>query len=692
MTTIYETGTTAITYDWANVIGNTLDFGSGNSTSFFISDTDGNFTKVTGTGFTYNNAGTAPTGGTVTGLERSVNNALNGEQITNLSISATTFWALSGSAKIATALSGAAIFQLSQTQLSGSGGTYAVNGYAGGGIKELDEVGKTTDTLIFQIGATEQLVDQTTGKTIALSNINAFAGGSGTSIYDFTTQPVAGLFLQGNGGGTQELEMSFPVPAGQFATLDLTGDSLFDIGGFKFANSVTGTGINTTAGAYFYSNQFGAGGLSTTLSIVGDAAAVNDRLNITMSLADTSFDATGFTFDANWLAAAHDGVYIDGSTSSKNLTITGPAAASVLVGGSGDDTFVANAVGRSTIGGGGGFNVVNYSFASLGQTLGAYGFWTVTKPGSVSDTLVGIEVVHFSDKTVALRQVSGDDFTGSATSGILLQSGGNLIDWVMNNGAYSSYHSIGGASGYGVIGTGDANGDGKADLFLQNGGGSIIDWDLVNGSYAGYNSVGNANVSGYGVVGTGDFNCDGTADLLLENGSGNLIDWIIKNGTYSSYNSIGNTSGYGVIGTGDFNGDGTADVLLQNAGGSIIDWTVSNGVYSGYNSIGNANAAGYGVVGTGDFNGDGTADLLLENSTGNLIDWTMKNGAYSSYHAIGNTSGYSVVGTGDYATSGNSDILLQNSSGNVIDWMLSNGQYSSWNEVGGAGTYSAVNK
>jgi hypothetical protein len=686
MSTLYQTHMTAITYDWANVIGNTFDFGSGNSTSFYINDSDGNFTQVTGTGFTYNNAGTAPTGGTITGLERDINGSgLNGEQITNISISATTFWALSGLAKISTVLSGADLFQLSETQLTGTGGTYAVNGFAGGGIKEVDEIGETADTLLFLIGATESLVDQTTVKTIPLSNINEFAGGQGTSIYDFTAQPGAGLYVLGAGGGTQELAMSYSLAGGgPTGNLDLTGDTMFKIGEFTFDNNFAGTGT-ATAIAYFLSNQFFTGGVSPTLKLFGDGEPVIDEVYINIVPADTSFDGSGFTFGTNWVNGE---IVIDGKASTKNLTITGPATTSALYGGSGDDTFVPSALLFSTINGGGGFNVVNYSLPWEGDQQNPGGDWVVIKPAGGFDNLTDIEVAHFSNKTVVLRQVSSSDFTGNATSGILLQSGGNLIDWVVKNGTYSSYHSIGGASGYGVI----ATGDGIADLFLQNGGGSIIDWDLTNGTYSGYNSVGNANVSGYGVVGTGDFNGDGTADLLLENGAGGLIDWIIKNGTYSTYNAIGNTSGYGVIGTGDFNGDGTADVLLQNAGGSIIDWTVSNGTYSGYNSIGNANTSGYGVVGTGDFNGDGTADLLLENSAGNLIDWIMQNGAYASYNEIAGTSGYSVVGTGDYSNNGTSDILLRNSSGNVIDWMLSNGQYSSWNEVGGTGTYGVINK
>jgi hypothetical protein len=52
--------------------------------------------------------------------------------------------------------------------------------------------------------------------------------------------------------------------------------------------------------------------------------------------------------------------------------------------------------------------------------------------------------------------------------------------------------------------------------------------------------------AGYGVVGTGDYNGDGTTDILLENGAGNITDWNLTNGVYSGYHGIGNSSGYSV--------------------------------------------------------------------------------------------------------------------------------------------------
>jgi hypothetical protein len=67
----------------------------------------------------------------------------------------------------------------------------------------------------------------------------------------------------------------------------------------------------------------------------------------------------------------------------------------------------------------------------------------------------------------------------------------------------------------GVVGTGDFNGDGTTDLLLENDSGNLIDWIMQNGAYAGWNQIG--NTSGYGVVGTGDYTGMQTAGILLEN-------------------------------------------------------------------------------------------------------------------------------------------------------------------------------
>jgi hypothetical protein len=74
-------------------------------------------------------------------------------------------------------------------------------------------------------------------------------------------------------------------------------------------------------------------------------------------------------------------------------------------------------------------------------------------------------------------------------------------------------------------------GNNTSDVLLQDGG-TVVDWIMENDKYAGGNVLSTA-AGGWTAGGTGDYNGNGTSDVLLQNG-GTIVDWIIKNGQYSS--------------------------------------------------------------------------------------------------------------------------------------------------------------
>jgi uncharacterized protein YukJ len=316
---------------------------------------------------------------------------------------------------------------------------------------------------------------------------------------------------------------------------------------------------------------------------------------------------------------------------------------------------------------------------SAGQSVVA-----LRPPGEDFQTY-SLSITYAADKSGTVgnpTNVSKNNFNGGATSDALLQSGGTVVDWIIQNGLYSSGNVLTtGATGYSVVGTGDFNRDGTSDILLQDDS-TVVDWIIKNGQYQSGNVLTTA-ATGYTVVGTGDFNGDGTSDVLLQNG-GTVVDWIMQNGLYQSGNVLTTAAtGYTVVGTGDFNGDGTSDVLLQS-GGTVVDWIMKNGAYQSGNVL-TTGATGYTVVGTGDFNGDGTSDVLLQNG-GTVVDWIMKNGAYQSGYVLTTAAtGFTVVGTGDYNGDGTSDVLLQNG-GTVVDWIMKNGAYQSGNVITTAAT------
>ena len=64
------------------------------------------------------------------------------------------------------------------------------------------------------------------------------------------------------------------------------------------------------------------------------------------------------------------------------------------------------------------------------------------------------------------KVVGAGDFTGDGTSDVLLQNGGAVVDWIMNNGLYQSGNVLtAAAAGWTVVGTGDFTGNGTVPMF-----------------------------------------------------------------------------------------------------------------------------------------------------------------------------------------------------------------------------------
>jgi hypothetical protein len=173
---------------------------------------------------------------------------------------------------------------------------------------------------------------------------------------------------------------------------------------------------------------------------------------------------------------------------------------------------------------------------------------------------------------------------------------------------------------------------------------------VSGGGNTSLNPGGYTATTGWQVVGVGDFNGDGKADVLFRNaGTGVTRIWFMNGTTVSgggntSLNPGGyiSTTGWRVIGVGDFNADGKADILLRYAQtGQTAIWfmngiTVSGGGNTSLNPGGYTATTGWQVVGVGDFNGDGKADILLRYAqTGQTAIWFMNGTTVSGG---GNTS------------------------------------------------------
>ena len=144
------------------------------------------------------------------------------------------------------------------------------------------------------------------------------------------------------------------------------------------------------------------------------------------------------------------------------------------------------------------------------------------------------------------------DFGGDGKSDILWRKDdGSVALWQMNGLTPIAQNLLSIPvvdNSWKIAGTGDFNGDSKSDLLWRNTDGSVNIW-LMNGA----NVLSTGLVTPYSVVdnnwkisGTGDFNGDGKADILWRNTDGSTNVWEMNG---SSVLSAGAINPYPVVST-----------------------------------------------------------------------------------------------------------------------------------------------
>jgi len=190
------------------------------------------------------------------------------------------------------------------------------------------------------------------------------------------------------------------------------------------------------------------------------------------------------------------------------------------------------------------------------------------------------------------------DFNGDGMADILFRNtNGTFVDWAMNGSTIESagYLTYQGKTvdlnpAWSVGGIGDFNGDNKSDVLLRNTNGTLADWSMNGSTIDSAQDVSfhGATVtlpSSWSIVGVGDFNGDGMADILLRNTNGSLEEWIMNGSQVESAQpvtfqgkAVSLDSSWALATVGDFNGDGMADLMWRNSSGAFAEWTMNRAV------------------------------------------------------------------------------------------------------------------
>ncbi len=229
--------------------------------------------------------------------------------------------------------------------------------------------------------------------------------------------------------------------------------------------------------------------------------------------------------------------------------------------------------------------------------------------------------------------IPATDFNNDGKTDILWNRDGYLAVWLMDGinlaSSVETVPSQANSTSWKPVGTGDFNNDGKTDILWRHSAGFLSLWlmdgtKLIRGSNLSPRRLSDLS---WKIVGTGDFNRDGNADILWRSDAGFVSVWLMDGanllgGVELNPNQVTDTT-WKPAATGDFNQDSKVDILWQRDDGSLKVWLMDGTNLTSEVNLTPVGDTSWKAVSTGDFDRNGKTDILWRNSDGYLSVWFM---------------------------------------------------------------------
>jgi hypothetical protein len=520
---------------------------------------------------------------------------------------------------------------------------------------------------------------------------------------DFGSGATMAILL-GNGDGTFQGPVTYPVPNAPYLVLDdFNRDGKPDIaisGGILGSGQVTilinnGDGTFKSPANYSISGNVEAlaaadlnadGNLDLVVPTGGSSAAIS----VLLGNGDGTF-GNPIVYASNLLSIYSTSIAVNDFNGDGKLDLAltdsaGPTNAVAIVLGNGDGTFQslpllysagllpagvvsvdANGDGKPDLAVAGGYGVASYFSLT---TLINRGDGTFTNP-------VTFPVLQFPYSAVT-GDFNGDGNVDIATTSFT-QTGGVSVLLGKGDGTFQTHLDSPTAQYPTAIVAGDFDGDGKVDLVVADSTSTseLLSTLIGNGDGTFQSSIFQTLPGIVRSLAVGDFNGDGKLDIAAVIDSTNAVSIFLGNGNGSFAAPVQYSTGQMLVSppvlVGDFNGDRKLDLAVATAGGIAILLGNGNGTFQPSLL---SSAPGDGLLALGDFNGDGKLDIAKITQTG-IINVALGNGDGTFQQAPGfqipsilNTQSAVV---GDFNGDGKLDVAFASQSSDVVTILFGNG-------------------